>query len=106
MCPDCMGWKKSGGKFTQTVRDWRRFLHILSALRNTPQFGVYEIWRYGGSHMKVEQFVDPYLQQTWGDLGARILTSGNQIAVTLGYPALGMQADLQRRLAEFLGCAS
>ena len=53
--------------------------------------------------MKVEEFVDPYLQQTWGDLGARILTSGNQIAVTLGYPALGMQADLQRRLSEFLG---
>ena len=39
--------------------------------------------------MKVEDFVDPYVGQSWGSLGARILTSGNQISVTLGYPAAG-----------------
>jgi ATP-binding protein involved in chromosome partitioning len=53
--------------------------------------------------MKIEDFVDPYLGKTWGELGARILTSGNQIAVTLGYPAAGMQEELQSRLAQFLG---
>ena len=26
--------------------------------------------------MKVEDFVDPYLDKTWGELGARILASG------------------------------
>ena len=55
--------------------------------------------------MRVEDFVDPYLNQTWGSLGARILTSGNEVAVTLGYPAQGMQEDLQRRLADFLGAS-
>jgi ATP-binding protein involved in chromosome partitioning len=53
--------------------------------------------------MKVEDFVDPYVGQSWGSLGARILTSGKQISVTLGYPAEGMQADLATQLAEFLG---
>jgi len=53
--------------------------------------------------MKIEDFVDPYLGKTWGELGARILTSGNQIAVTLGYPAAGMVDELQTRLAQFLG---
>ena len=36
-------------------------------------------------------------------LGARILTSGNQISVTLGYPAAGLQTQLASQLAEFLG---
>lgn len=53
--------------------------------------------------MKIEDFVDPYLGKTWGELGARILSSGNQISVTLGYPAQGMQAQLRDQLAEFLG---
>ena len=53
--------------------------------------------------MKVEDFVDPYVGQSWGSLGARILTSGKQISVTLGYPAEGMHADLATQLAEFLG---
>lgn len=53
--------------------------------------------------MKIEDFVDPYLGKTWGELGARILTSGKQIAVTLGYPAAGMREELQARLAQFLG---
>lgn len=52
--------------------------------------------------MKVDDFIDPYLNQRWGDLGARILTSGNQIAVTLGYPAQGKKAALRAELAEFL----
>ncbi len=52
--------------------------------------------------MKVDDFVDPYLNQSWGELGARILTSGNQVAVTLGYPAEGKKAALSIALAEFL----
>ncbi len=53
--------------------------------------------------MKIEDFVDPYLNKTWGALGARILTSGKQVAVTLGYPAQGAQAELELALAEHLG---
>lgn len=53
--------------------------------------------------MKIEEFVDPYLGKTWGELGARILSSGNRISVTLGYPAAGMQDSLKAQLAEFLG---
>ena len=53
--------------------------------------------------MKVEEFVDPYLNRTWGELGARILTSGNQVAVTLGYPADGVQEKLAGDHARFLG---
>ena len=53
--------------------------------------------------MKIESFVDPYLKRTWAELGARVLTSGQQVAVTLGYPAAGMQAELEQQLAQFLG---
>jgi ATP-binding protein involved in chromosome partitioning len=53
--------------------------------------------------MRVEEFPDPYLGVTWGDLGARILSSGNKVSVTLGYPARGMQESVRRSLAEFLG---
>ena len=53
--------------------------------------------------MKVEDFVDPYLGQTWESLGARVLSSGKRISVTLGYPALGMQAKLTEQLSAFLG---
>jgi ATP-binding protein involved in chromosome partitioning len=53
--------------------------------------------------MKVEDFVDPYLGQTWQSLGARVLSSGKRISVTLGYPALGMQAKLTEQLSAFLG---
>lgn len=53
--------------------------------------------------MKVEDFIDPYLNRSWGELGARILTSGNRIAVTLGYPAEGAKEEYARALAEFLG---
>lgn len=53
--------------------------------------------------MKVETFIDPYVGKTWGDLGARVLTSGNQVGVTLGYPALGAKARLQTELEAHLG---
>ncbi len=53
--------------------------------------------------MKIEQFTDPYLGKSWGQLGARILTSGKHIAVTLGYPAQGMVDELKRALGEYLG---
>ena len=53
--------------------------------------------------MKIEEFVDPYLGKTWGELGARILSSGNRISVTLGYPAAGMVEELQAKLGDFLG---
>ena len=52
--------------------------------------------------MKVEEFIDPYLGQSWGSLGARVRTSGKQISVTLGYPAAGLRADLAPQLAQFL----
>ncbi|MEC7664398.1 MAG: hypothetical protein VYC77_11870, partial [Pseudomonadota bacterium] len=54
-------------------------------------------------NMKVEEFIDPYLERSWQQLGARVLSSGKRISVTLGYPAMGMQAQLQKQLAEFLG---
>ena len=53
--------------------------------------------------MKVEDFVDPYLGQTWQSLGARVLSSGKRISVTLGYPAQGTQAKLTEQLSAFLG---
>ena len=55
--------------------------------------------------MKIEEFVDPYLGRTWGELGARVLTSGSQVAVTLGYPALGMREQLEQALSQHLGGA-
>ena len=53
--------------------------------------------------MKLETFIDPYVGRSWADLGARVLSSGNQVAVTLGYPAEGYVAELSARLAEHLG---
>jgi len=55
--------------------------------------------------MKVEQFEDPYLEVAWGELGARVLSSGNQVAVTLGYPAEGAHGELTEKLGEFLGAS-
>jgi ATP-binding protein involved in chromosome partitioning len=52
--------------------------------------------------MKVEDFVDPYLNKSWGELGARILTSGARVSVSLGYPARGCVAEYEARLREFL----
>jgi ATP-binding protein involved in chromosome partitioning len=53
--------------------------------------------------MRIEQFPDPYLDVPWQDLGARVLTSGSRVAVTLGYPAAGMRQRLAAQLAGFLG---
>ncbi len=52
--------------------------------------------------MRVEEFPDPYLGATWGDLGVRILSSGNKVSVTLGYPAIGTGESYRQALAEFL----
>ncbi len=53
--------------------------------------------------MKVERFVDPYLKRPWGELGARALSGGRRVSVTLGYPAAGLAQQLSERLAAFLG---
>lgn len=55
--------------------------------------------------VKVEQFLDPYLGLAWGELGVRVLTSGNQVGVTLGYPARGLTDKLAAELERFLGVA-
>ena len=48
--------------------------------------------------MSVETFKDPCLGVSWGELGARVLTSGNRVSVTLGYPAQGAETDYAREL--------
>ena len=53
--------------------------------------------------MKLEEFVDPYLGKTWAELGARVLSSGNRVSVTLGYPAAGYVNELQAALQSHLG---
>ncbi len=52
--------------------------------------------------MKVEQFIDPYLQKSWQELGARVLSAGSQVSVTLGYPALGFREELAAKLKAHL----
>lgn len=53
--------------------------------------------------MRIEDFIDPYVGKTWGELGVRVLSSGKRIAVTLGYPAAGLKAQLTADLAKHLG---
>ena len=53
--------------------------------------------------IKLEQFRDPYLDRTWEELGARVLSSGSRISVTLGYPAEGRTGQFAQELAAFLG---
>ena len=53
--------------------------------------------------MRIEQFKDPYLNRTWGELGVRALSSEHRVSATLGYPAAGMAATLADDLAGFLG---
>jgi len=53
--------------------------------------------------MRIEAFPDPYLGTTWGDLGARVLSSGNKVSVTLGYPAAGALDRYRSELGTFLG---
>lgn len=52
--------------------------------------------------MRLEQFPDPYLDVPWQDLGARLMTSGSRVSVTLGYPAAGLRERLAEQLARFL----
>ena len=52
--------------------------------------------------MKVEQFNDPYLAKSWSSLGARVLSSGRRLSVTLGYPAAGIRDALADQLKAFL----
>lgn len=54
------------------------------------------------SAVKVEQFVDPYLQKSWQELGARVRSAGSQVSVTLGYPAAGIRAELAAKLKAHL----
>jgi ATP-binding protein involved in chromosome partitioning len=53
--------------------------------------------------IRLEQFEDPYLARSWTALGARMLSSGNRISVTLGYPAAGLRDVLAVQLADALG---
>ncbi len=53
--------------------------------------------------MGVEAFVDPCLGLSWGELGVRVLTSGNRISATLGYPAKGATEEYAQALAAHLG---
>jgi ATP-binding protein involved in chromosome partitioning len=55
--------------------------------------------------VNIDAFPDPYLEQPWGELGVRPKISGNDVSVTLGYPAAHYRAELASRLAAFLGVA-
>ena len=52
--------------------------------------------------MRIENFVDPYLRKEFGALGAKILSSGNQVMISLGYPARGLHDSLQADIQDFL----
>ncbi len=52
--------------------------------------------------MKIEQFIDPYLAKSWHSLGARVLSSGSRVSVTLGYPAASLRDELSGQLRTVL----
>ena len=52
--------------------------------------------------MRLEEFVDPILGKTWGDLGASIKFSGSSVKVGLGYPVDGLADEFQKSLSSFL----
>ncbi len=52
--------------------------------------------------MRIENFIDPYLRKEFGALGAKILSSGNQVMLSLGYPARGLHDSLQADIQDFL----
>ena len=52
--------------------------------------------------MRLEEFVDPILGKTWGDLGASIKFSGSSVKVGLGYPVDGLANEYQKSLSSFL----
>ena len=51
------------------------------------------------------KFVDPYLRKEFGALGAKILSSGNQVMISLGYPARGLHDSLQSDIQDFLNAS-
>ena len=53
--------------------------------------------------MRIEEFVDPVIDKTWGELGAQIKLSDKKVEVGLGYPADGFAEELSAELARFLG---
>ena len=55
--------------------------------------------------MRIENFVDPYLKKELGALGAKILSSGNQVMLSLGYPARGLHDSLQSDIQDFLNAS-
>ena len=52
--------------------------------------------------MRIDEFVDPILGKTWGDLGASIKFSGSSVKVGLGYPVDGLANEFQESLSSFL----
>jgi ATP-binding protein involved in chromosome partitioning len=56
---------------------------------------------------RVRSFADPYLGASWGELGAvesvREADGGCEVVVSLGYPAAGRHAELERALSERTG---
>ena len=52
--------------------------------------------------MRIDEFVDPILEKTWGDLGASIKFSGSSVKVGLGYPVDGLANEYQKSLSSFL----
>ena len=52
--------------------------------------------------MRIDEFVDPILGKTWGDLGASIKFSGSSVKVGLGYPVDGLANEFQQSLSSFL----
>ncbi|MEM7220683.1 MAG: iron-sulfur cluster carrier protein ApbC [Pseudomonadota bacterium] len=47
-------------------------------------------------------FVDPYLDVSWGELGARVEPAAGRATVTLGYPSAGLAEGLAAQLSERL----
>ena len=52
--------------------------------------------------MRIDEFSDPILGKTWGDLGATIKFSGSSVKVGLGYPVDGLANEFQESLSSFL----
>ena len=52
--------------------------------------------------MRIDEFIDPILGKTWGDLGATIKFSGSSVKVGLGYPVDGLANEFQESLSSFL----
>ena len=50
--------------------------------------------------MRIEEFVDPVIGKTWGELEAQIRLSEKKVEVGLGYPTDGFAEDLKEELAK------